>query len=283
MTIESPTAFDLCGPLPTGTTVLEASAGTGKTFTLAALATRFVCEDVKLSDLLLVTFGNAASRELRDRVRERMVTAEQGLREPAAARKQTDDPVLTLLATGDAGDVELRHERLVRALAGFDAATIATTHSFCQQVLTGLGTAADTDPVAVFTETIDDLRQEVTDDLYLRAFAHASGAAAPFLTPAGLENLGAAAVGSDRQARLEPAGAEGVPGRRRAATQAVRDEVARRKRARSLVDYDDWLTQLRDALTHPVTGGVARQRVRDRYSVVMVDEFQDTDPVQWQV
>ena len=32
--------FDLCGELPTGTTVLEASAGTGKTFTIAALATR---------------------------------------------------------------------------------------------------------------------------------------------------------------------------------------------------------------------------------------------------
>ena len=36
--------FDVCGPLPSGTTVLEASAGTGKTFTIAALATRFVAD-----------------------------------------------------------------------------------------------------------------------------------------------------------------------------------------------------------------------------------------------
>src|SRR4051794_12398345 len=34
-------AFDVCGPLPTGTTVLEASAGTGKTFTIAALTARY--------------------------------------------------------------------------------------------------------------------------------------------------------------------------------------------------------------------------------------------------
>ncbi len=37
-------AFDVCGPLPTGVTVLEASAGTGKTYTIAALAARYVAE-----------------------------------------------------------------------------------------------------------------------------------------------------------------------------------------------------------------------------------------------
>ena len=39
-------AFDLCGPLPPGTTVLEASAGTGKTYTIAALAARYLAEGV---------------------------------------------------------------------------------------------------------------------------------------------------------------------------------------------------------------------------------------------
>ena len=36
--------FDLCGPLPSGTTVLEASAGTGKTYTIASLAARYLAE-----------------------------------------------------------------------------------------------------------------------------------------------------------------------------------------------------------------------------------------------
>ncbi|UZJ26220.1 UvrD-helicase domain-containing protein [Rhodococcus antarcticus] len=287
-TVTTPTAaagpppFDVCGPLPTGTTVLEASAGTGKTFTIAALTTRFVADGVcELAQVMLVTFGNAASRELRDRVRERMVSAERGLRDPDVARTQTTDPVLALLATGTPSEVGVRRERLVRALATFDAATIATTHSFCQQVLTGLGTAADTDHTATFTDTIDDLRQDVVDDLYVRAFAPSSDP--PFITPRDLGLLAAAATGSDRQARLEPTDESGVTGRLRGAAQAIRTEVAARKRARGLVDHDDWLTQLRDALTDPVTGPVACQRVRDRYRVVMVDEFQDTDPVQWDV
>ena len=39
--------FDVCGPLPTGVTVLEASAGTGKTFTIAALAARYVADGIR--------------------------------------------------------------------------------------------------------------------------------------------------------------------------------------------------------------------------------------------
>ena len=59
-------AFDLSGPLPTGTTLLEASAGTGKTFTVAALVARYVAEEgVPLDQLLVITFGRAASQEPR--------------------------------------------------------------------------------------------------------------------------------------------------------------------------------------------------------------------------
>jgi len=45
-------AFDVCGPLPKGVTVLEASAGTGKTFTIAALTARYVADGMALEHLL---------------------------------------------------------------------------------------------------------------------------------------------------------------------------------------------------------------------------------------
>ena len=75
----SESAFELTGPLPRGVTVLEASAGTGKTFTIAALAARFVAEGHALEELLLVTFTRMATGELRERVRERFVTTEREL------------------------------------------------------------------------------------------------------------------------------------------------------------------------------------------------------------
>ncbi len=50
-----------------------------------------------------------------------------------------------------------------------------------------------------------------------------------------------------------------------------------------LFTYDDMLTRLRDALADPERGAAAADRLRQRYRVVMVDEFQDTDPVQWDI
>ncbi|MGB0100900.1 MAG: UvrD-helicase domain-containing protein, partial [Nocardioides sp.] len=61
----------------------------------------------------------------------------------------------------------------------------------------------------------------------------------------------------------------------------VRDELDRRKRRLGILSYDDLLSQLADALADP--DGAAAQRMRQRWSIVLVDEFQDTDPVQWQV
>src|SRR6201986_2353186 len=120
----APAAFQVGGPLPTGTTVLEASAGTGKTFTIAALAARYVAEGLAtLPELMLVTFGREATTELRGRVRARLL---------AVARARDAEVPAHLAAAPDA-EVAVRRARLVHALATFDAATIATTHQFCRQ------------------------------------------------------------------------------------------------------------------------------------------------------
>ncbi len=277
----APVEFRVGGPLPTGTTVLEASAGTGKTYTIAALAARYVAEGhAELPQLMLVTFGREATQELRERVRERFVAAERALADPAAARR-SDDEVDAMLADAPDAEVEQRRARLARALAGFDAATIATTHQFCQQMLAGLGVAGDADADAEFVESIDDLIAEVVDDFYVRKYGDRAGGTPAFGRSEALAMARRAVL--DGQARLEPATAE--PGstagvRHRFAT-AVRAEVARRKRARRLYTYDDMLTRLDAALADPTRG--APERLRARYAVVLVDEFQDTDPVQWSI
>src|SRR6478609_1313715 len=195
-------AFDLCGPLPTGTTVLEASAGTGKTHAIGALVTRYVAEGAAaLDELLVVTFGRAASQELRERVRGHLVLAERALADPAAARA-ADDGVHALLATASDEEVALRRDRLRAALAGFDAATIVTTHQFCQYVLTGLGIAGDGDTDVELVESLDDLVVEVVDDLYIRAFAGKSAGESIFDRTTALSL--ARTVIDDPQARLEP-------------------------------------------------------------------------------
>ena len=78
--VEVAKPFDITGPLPDGITVLEASAGTGKTFTIAALAARYVAEGTPLDQILLVTFTRMATGELRDRAAHRSTTSSQASR-----------------------------------------------------------------------------------------------------------------------------------------------------------------------------------------------------------
>ena len=271
-------AFDVLGPLPDGrsTTVLEASAGTGKTWTVGALVARYVAEGVAtLDEMLVITFGRAASQELRERVREQLVEAERALADPASVESGNQ-----LLAHLVSADVDVRRKRIIDALAGFDGATIATTHQFCQLVLRSLGVAGDTDSRAELVESLDDLVVEVTDDLFLQRWGSAPEPP-PFKRPVALQ-LARAAIG-DPQAELAPDDAEAgsLAETKVAFARDVRAEVERRKHRRGVLSYDDLLSRLAHALREE--DAPARERMRRRWKVVLVDEFQDTDPVQWDV
>ncbi|MCP2289793.1 UvrD-helicase domain-containing protein [Nocardia amikacinitolerans] len=270
-------SFDPYGPLPTGTTVLEASAGTGKTHAIVGLAVRYVAEaGVEIGQLLLVTFSRAATQELRERARDRFVTVAAALADAEAARAHADD-LVRHLADADAAEVRRRRARLLTALSDFDAGTIATTHSFCQRMLDELGLAGEHDPGSRLVESVDELTCTVADDLYLHRYARTT----PPFSLKEAHTLALAAV-RDRHARLVPRG-DGTVGERVAFAEAVRAETERRKRLAGLRDFDDLLVLLHDVLADPDHGPRACARIRDRYRVALVDEFQDTDPLQWDI
>ncbi|SOC56719.1 UvrD-helicase domain-containing protein [Ornithinimicrobium cerasi] len=273
------TSFSIRDDLPRGTVLLEASAGTGKTWTIAALVTRFVAEGVvALPEMLVVTFGRAASQELRARVREQLVAAEHALSSPPP--EETRDELVSLLLDADEEELRARRARLRAALTHFDAATIATTHQFCQQVLRSLGVAGTADAGATLVEDLDDLLVDVVDDIYLRGFLRDDKV--PLFDRSEALRI-ARTVVDDVHAELRPTSAErGSPADRRVRfAGAVRAELDVRKRRLQVMHYNDLLTQLADALEEE--DSPARQRMRQRWKVVLVDEFQDTDPVQWKV
>ena len=280
-----PQPFDVCGALPTGMTLLQASAGTGKTFTIAALTTRYVAEGILPIDrLLVITFTRMATGELRERVRERLVRAFDGLVDILAGQGgHEDDELVQLLARGPPDEVEARRDRLGKAIADFDAATIETTHGFCLQVLYGLGTAGDVDREVTLVEDVSDLMEEVVDDLFLRRFAHKPNA-----------------LDFDRNDAMEIAKCRPRPPRRRhgAAPVAGGGPAVHPASLRQGGAGGDGGPQEARARSSPTTtcsaasgrpfstrsaGPPPAHRLRERYDVVLVDEFQDTDPVQWDI
>ncbi len=110
-------------------------------------------------------------------------------------------------------DVDVRRKLLEEALTVFDAATVTTTHGFCQQVLLALGTAGDHDTGAVLVESIGDLVAEVADDLYLRKWG-AAGSAPADMTQAEFHALAMAAATDPATDLLPPTATDGMPGQR---------------------------------------------------------------------
>ncbi|MBE7160699.1 MAG: UvrD-helicase domain-containing protein, partial [Williamsia herbipolensis] len=268
--------FTLADPLPTGTTVLEASAGTGKTHAIVALAARYVAEDVPVESLLLVTFSRMATAELRERTRERLRSLAVGLAHP----ETSDDALVAVVAAVDAAELALRRERIAAALSDFDAATVSTTHTFCSRMLDALGVAGDREEGLTLVEEVDDLVNEVAGDVHLKWFANSPP---PF--PADTARTIARAAVRQAAARIVPDdAADDTPEALRVRfVETVRREVQRRKRMSRIRDYDELQSLLRDVVCDPVHGEAACARIRRHFRAVLVDEFQDTDPVQWEI
>ena len=127
-------AFQLVGPerhdLAAGTYVLEASAGTGKTYTITGIVLRLILEqDIKIEQCLLMTFTRAATAELRERIRQVLNTAMLVL----DGQDPGSDGVMQLVVTYR-DDAQARF-RLHSALINLDTALMSTIHGVCHRIL----------------------------------------------------------------------------------------------------------------------------------------------------
>jgi exodeoxyribonuclease V beta subunit len=129
-----------------GSRLIEASAGTGKTFTLALLYTRLVlghgrgdaayARALMPPQILVVTFTVAATEELRERIRARLVEAAELFERPSDETTPTaDPPLLALRADYAPADWPAKARQLRQAAEWMDEAMIVTIHGWCQRML----------------------------------------------------------------------------------------------------------------------------------------------------
>lgn len=129
-------AFDIVRtPLEKGTLLLEASAGTGKTWSITSIAVRLLLEEVgTVEEILLVTFTRKATDELRHRLRDRLHRTELVLRGKLPETELVEDQFLQHVARKWGGDAEAL-ARIATARRDVDLARVRTIHSFCNEVL----------------------------------------------------------------------------------------------------------------------------------------------------
>lgn len=183
--------FDIAKePLTAGTTLIEASAGTGKTTAIASLFLRLVVEeDVAVSEILVTTYTKPATAELRQRIRSLLRAALD-----VFCGREKGDPFLADLLAAQGNNVARARQRVESALRNFDEAAIYTIHGFCQRMLqdrafeSGLPFAAEliSDQSAIVREIADDFwrTQFYERDPFLTVVALAGE-----VTPAALAKL----------------------------------------------------------------------------------------------
>jgi exodeoxyribonuclease V beta subunit len=177
--IDDPLRLDL-----DGIRVVEASAGTGKTFTIATLYLRLILErGLQVEEIVVATFTRAAAAELSERLRERLVIAGGVLAgdDPAAPRDGDDGEtretrrIIAQALQGATPDA-LR-ERARQARLAIDTAFIGTLHGFCHRALAEFG--FDTGQALRTPELIEDIRAlqlEIVRDFWRRGSADAATA-----------------------------------------------------------------------------------------------------------
>lgn len=279
-----------------GVNLIEASAGTGKTFTITTLFLRLLLERrLRVGEILVVTYTNAATAELRARLRSRLSAALARFEGSAAA--EVDDTLAELHQRRLAnGEIEEDRRRLTAALYAFDDAAIFTIHGFCQRTLQEHAFESGAPFEAQLVTDQRPLVREIVRDFWVQQLhaaphefvRHVQGkyrclpdltglalrAAALHDVPVLPAITGPLAEDADNEARLLRMRLELVG--------HARAELQRRKEEANIQYYDDLLTRLRDGLRRPA-GALLAEQIRKRHPAALIDEFQDTDAVQYEI
>ena len=281
----TPAAFDaMTVPLSDGIGLIEASAGTGKTFAITRLVLRLLLEErvSSLSQILVVTFTDKATQELVTRIR-------RTLRE--ADRVWSATPPLRTDKNGDLFQLQERYPdggAMIRAALGsLDDLGVSTIHGFCQRILAenALETRVpfrtsfiedDTEPL--LRAATDWTRKTLLQDaVAAERFVSGKGTLAPmvekFSRPFRRQQ-------GTRFECNEGDDMDALIGRFLA---DVDDSFEREKARRQLQGFEDLLRNMCRVLTEEGPDGPLAVRIRSRYRVALIDEFQDTDSTQFPI
>ncbi len=192
-----------------GVQLLQASAGTGKTYSLTALFLRLLLERrLKVGQVLVVTFTQAATAELRDQVRQRLRQVIAALDSGQLTGEEVFDRYLERRQKSAAED----RVRLVQAVREFDEAAIYTIHGFCHRVLQDSAFESGVSFVDPLPTDSRPIITELAEDFWVRQVHGADPLLVRFLAARGIDpqllaRLASRALSAPRL-QLLPAGEE---------------------------------------------------------------------------
>ena len=270
-----------------GLRLIEASAGTGKTFTLVTVLLRLLLErGVPIQQLLAVTFTRAATQELRKRLRQRLLAAQKVLDGAATHDDDSEaNAAKAVLAQASAlVDAATLRDRLRAALAQLDEALIATIHGFCQRALREFGFRAGLLADVELVDGAPDAWDEVAAQLWRRAAGDGGDPAQYALLREVWSHP--AALAKDLPKLCDPARTtlpRADESEAAAALHALRADAQSRFAAQMQLRGERTQDQLIEAVWRASEDPAFAAALAERWPLLLIDEFQDTDPRQWDI
>jgi exodeoxyribonuclease V beta subunit len=277
---------------PGGRGLIEASAGTGKTWTITTLYLRLLLEEaLSPRQIVVTTFTDAAAAELRQRLRSRLGRAIELCVAQDTAR---DDGERWLQSRWQDEAVQEKDKGLLQvALAMMDVAPIGTLHSLCRRILADHPFACAMPFVPGEMMPVETLHHEVACDLWRRLQqGRPDDALRVTLEEAGLQERLAKVAVLDKALKdclapgvaiIEPQ-ADFAQAKQlhfwRLLTDEARAALRTRLQLRHLLTFDELIERVHEVLSQVRPNALA-DTLAAAWPVALVDEFQDTDAMQF--
>ena len=299
----SPVRFDVVNePLVREAMLIEASAGTGKTYSLERLVARLVVEKaVPIQSLLIMTFTRAATAELSARIRKILMKYRDALRKnksPEESRfeagdyDETDRKLLAGWLCLPEEEISKCIDRLSEAVNRFDDAAVFTIHSFCQRMLVDYVfsrggsfemTLGNDD--AQVAQALDELLRTAyavrkDDKAFIQELQQWKGWEEKLgrLKSQSMADIDLDVLAAQEESPISDAMKTWI----QETFRAVPDRIRALKQVSNTLTFDDLLLELWLALRDGGNRSLA-DNIRQRFKAVLVDEFQDTDPIQFNI
>ncbi len=284
MTPHSIPEFSLVDSVIENRLTVEASAGSGKTYSVAGAVSLLLAThpDLRISEILVTTFTRNAAAELRDRIRRQLLSLENSLR----GNNIADNDVLAKALDGP--NREAHAERLDRAIREFDSATISTIHSVCSRVMAMAGL-----PVVGEGRTdadIKDLIQNVVNSVVI-SYVVKNGAG----NITDVKSFSSRLVSVVTESLSSPRSLLLVNGTTDESGDATSSDFGAQTRhmvrtcvkrvtdiTRGDPTFNDLLLRTADVLGPHGDAAIA-DAFRTRFKIAIIDEAQDTDQLQWEI
>jgi len=293
-----------------GSSLIQASAGTGKTYSIALLFVRLVLSGIKADSILTVTFTNAATSELKGRVINFLKNALTYLNDEKSADENKElFEIINDYKKSEGSDTV--RDRLASAGRDIDNIQIFTIHGFCKRIISEnafeTGTLFNMD----ITANIDEIVQSAVESFWRREIQKIPKAVLEEISPNGwfsIEKIAGLVKGrrSISDLKILPDCESETPSwetagdlfneNERTSTlcqdlvilfkrllKEVNAGIEAETEKTGVVGFDDLLKVLESSLNDRRKKDVLIAAMKKKYKAVLIDEFQDTDVLQYQI